>query len=205
MAVEERVLSPDDLPGEVEAFVYESADTPPMVDTTLAPRLARRRARAAARIADRKATVEAEIERLRQWQAEQDYSDQREIQRLDVMLTNIFSIERSRDPKRKTMVLPYGVTVKARKVPAQFKRDTKADATRALTEWLLTGGADTVNFIETVCTPRWSELKDCLDITPDGAVYLADTGEVLPPDCGVTFEDAHESVTVKVSTEGDGE
>ena len=217
MAVEERVMAPNELPEDVEEYLFglrlsvepdgNVRDIPvpdeaaPAVDPSLAPRLARRRARLAQRLAERRASVAAEIRRLTEWANAENERDEYEAGRIDLLLGNILAAERERDPKRKTLTLPYGVTVAARKVPAAFKRPAGAEAERGICAWLFATDPKT-EAVEHRPHLKWDELKKRLRVAGAGTVVFADTGETVPPHFGITYEPEHESVTVKVSTEG---
>lgn len=210
LAIEPRVMAPEELPAEVEAFVadldWQSGGTlMPHIDPTLAPRLARRRARIARQQADLEARYKAEDESLRLWRDAEAMRLGAEADRLDDCLYGILEHERTIDPKRKSLNLPYGVTVSARKVPASIKRVTTAAATDALIGWIRGGVGDADRFLESRPVVRWEAFKATLRAAegPHDVRIVTEDGEALPAECGVEYTPAHETLSVKVAAEGD--
>ena len=194
--LESAPLGPDDLPPDLEAYVTpEDVDAePPDVDPAYGPRLARRRAKVERLLRDLDARLAAEVQALKAWRDEEARILTGEAARLDVLLKAIRWHEYQANPKRKSIRLPYGVTVAARTVRAGFKRDEKVAATAALI-------AFAPAYTEQRPHLKWSELKSALATTDDGRVVL--DGAIVPPDCGIEYVPQHEVEEVKVSLEGD--
>lgn len=193
---------PDDLTPEIDAYLAGVVVGPdkapsvadlPAIDPTLGPRIARRRARVAARLRERAASLQAECERLQFWAQQEDARDQREAARLDALLAALLWRERERDPRRKSLSLPYGVTVQARMQPAEWRRDDGA-----LLSWALECAPD---FVENRPALRWADMKKAATVTDDGRAVLPD-GQPLP---GVQVIERGEKITVSVEGGGDGE
>ena len=194
--LENAPLGPDDLPPDLEAYVNpEDVDaSTPEVDPSYGPRIARRRATVERLLHDLDARLAAEVQALKAWRDEEARVLAGEAARLDVLLKAVLWHERQVNPRRKSIRLPYGVTVGARTARAGFKRDERVDATRAL-----------VAFAPTYTEQRphllWAELKAALATTDDGRVVL--DGAIVPSECGIEYVPQHEVEEVKVSLEGD--
>ena len=204
-------LAPDALPAEVEGWLEGDGEdagatdaAAPLIDPALAPRIARRRARVERQARALRERFEAEVRELTLWRDAEQARLNREAARLDWCLECILDAERAADPKRKSLRLPYGVTVRARTHKATFTRDASAAPTKALLRMLSEGAGDADSpYVRRVAQVEWDALKGALSATPDGRVVLADTGEALPDECGVRYEPGGESVTVTVAQEGD--
>ncbi len=195
--------SPDALPLRWVVYLDDEAPDPPVpeVDPRLGPRLARRRARVEAQRADLEATYRAEVDSLTLWRDAQAARLQREADRLDLGLYGLLAWEQERDPKRKSMAMPFGVTVKTRKVPGRISRDTSARATAALVAWAETTVPDCV---EREPVLRWTRLQERLQVrvTEGGALVGTEDGEAPPAEAGVQWVPEYVSRSVVVDRQG---
>lgn len=179
---------------DVAHWVRGEAEECPPVDAHDAPGLARQRAHLARQKAELKATLNAECEALQLWHDSEVRRLNSEAARIDAALLGLLQQQREATG-RKTLRLPYGVTVSSRTVPATYRWDGWALSKDALVRFL----GESSDYVAHEPSVRWGSLKADLWTTSDGRVCLH--GEPLPAECGVTFEPAHEVETVKV--EGD--
>lgn len=189
MAVEPQTLRPD-----VAAWVRGDDGEAPSVDAHDAPGLARRRATIARQVAELQKTFDLEVEALQLWHDAEARRLKDEAARIDIALRALLQQQREATG-RKTLRLPYGVTVSSRTVPATYRWDGWALSKDALVRFL----GKSSEYVKPEPSVCWGSLKADLWTTSDGRVCLH--GEPLPAECGVTFEPAHEVETVKV--EGD--
>ena len=187
------------LPAEVEAFLEPCPDATalvtPLVDLSMGPRMARRRARLEAQRRELEATYKAEADALRQWHDVEAGRLATEAQRMDQVLVALLARQMEVEPKRKSLTLPHGVTVKARKVPATFKWERKAAQ-----DALLVGLLDGSEYVVREPHVSWSALKADLRRTEAGEIVLGTTGDVIPSEAGVYWEDEREDYKVEVTS-----
>lgn len=136
-------------------------------------------AQAQQRIDGRRAFVQAEIERLRQWQEAEDEKDQRTIDFMTGLLNSYFDRLRARGVlgDRKSYNLPHG-RLQVRATGPKWKRiDDKA-----LTEWALS--VPLMDLVRVRVEPNWREIAKNLRPKSDHigapALYVdPDTGEMV--------------------------
>lgn len=190
------------LPNVVETWIDvpfdDGAEVPP-VDLSMGPRIARRRARLEAQLRMLEATYRAEADALKAWHDSEAGRLGAEARRVDQVLHALLHRAMEADPKRRSLALPYGVTVKARKVPAQFRWEKSAAADAVLVRLL-----DGSEYVVRDPHLSWSALKADLRRTEDGAIVLGPTGDVLPSEAGVTWDDSRDEYSVKVEGGEDG-
>ncbi len=179
---------------DVAHWVRGEAEECPPVDAHDAPGLARQRAHLARQKAELKATLNAECEALQLWHDSEVRRLNSEAARIDAALLGLLHQQREATG-RKTLQLPYGVTVSSRRVPATYRYDRNF----ATEQSLIATVGESSDYVERKLRVRWEAVKADLHTTSDGHVCFL--GEILSPECGVTYEPAHESQTVKV--EGD--
>lgn len=185
---------PQTLRPDVAAWVCGDDGAAPAVDARDAPGLARRRASIARQVAELQKTFDLEVEALTLWHEAEARRLKDEAARIDIALQALLQQQREATG-RKTLRLPYGVTVSSRTVPATYKWDALAASNAALVRFL----GKSSDYVAHEPSVRWGSLKADLWATSAGQVCLHD--EALPAECGVTYEPAHEVESVKV--EGD--
>jgi hypothetical protein len=189
---------PDELPGPVVEWIEAQHDEPlprPVVDPRWGPRLARWRARVERRRAEVEAQYQAEVAALHLWRERRLDVLDLEARRVDEFLADLLWLARSQDPRRKTIDLPHGVTVRARAQQPEWIRD---DA--ELLRWAV---ANAPEYVESVPRLRWAQLKAAARVLPDRRAALDRTGEVLPT-VEVVERPEHVVVSVKLERDADG-
>lgn len=170
-----------ELPEEIEQFVTvpdpddaAPTDEPaavPAVSPSVAAALAAHRADAERRYNDLENRYQAAVDELSLWRDREAARIEREIKRLDLCLFGVLDAELARNPKRKSLALPFGVSVRRRAQPPTWERDEDA-----LLAWALEHSPE---YVVRVPKLRWAPLKAVARALPDGRAVLPD-GEVLP-------------------------
>lgn len=158
-----------------------------------AVKLARRRAAIERQRAEVEAVYRAEVAPLIAWRQGEIGRLEAEAQRIDLLLQAALYQQMRDDPTRRTLALPGGVTVKARRVPAQFRYERSAQHDAALLTLL--AGTD---YVVNEAHVSWGALKGGLRRTPDGEIVDTATGVVIPLEAGVRWEAEREEYAVKV-------
>jgi len=131
--------------------------------------------------------AEAEHARIYAWMTERQKQAQRNEDFFVSLLTAYFAPQHEADPKAKTFSLPAGKVQFRAQQPAFTRDDT------TLIYWLKHHDLD--DFVKTVETPEWGDLKKEL-VVADGRAFLKETGEAVD---GITVEERSEVVRVEVS------
>ncbi len=181
-----------DLPEEIEAFVAgadpegasprEGTAAVPTVSASVAVALAAHRAHAERRYNDTENRYQAAVDELRLWRDREAGRIEREIKRLDLCLCAVLDAEAAQNPKRKSLELPYGVTVRRRAQQPAWERDENA-----LLAWAL---ANAPEYVARVPKLRWAAVKAVARPLPDGRAVMPE-GEVLPTVQVIAREDAY--------------
>jgi hypothetical protein len=164
-------------------------DTFTVTDDSKADWCCRKITQAQKRIEERKAYVQAEIERLKTWQKEQDEKDEATIGYMESLLKPYFDHLRESGAlgRSKSYKLPHGI-LQSRKAQPKWERDDKQ-----LVEW-----ARQYNLTKVEEVPKWSEIVKRLKPVKDmpGALAVDElTGEIVT---GVQLEQpAEDKFSVK--------
>lgn len=193
MAVDLQTMRDDYLEYIEEDIKARNTEGFQIADDAAADWAIRKIAQAQQRIEARKRFVEAEQERLRQWQEAEDAKDKRTIEFMTGLLRQYF--ERLRESgalgKRKSYVLPHG-RLQMRSVGHKWMKVDEQE----LTKW-----AESRGLIRVKVEPAWSEIAKNLrpsgEYVGAGAVYVdPETGEMFEVPGVVLESPAGESFSV---------